>query len=173
LSGRGLCDELITRLEESYRLCCVVVCDLETSRMGAPYIHDISHLRVNHYATPGPNDKEYSHKIVIEKKQSQFSIIFVLASQYSSCSVWCIALDGFCPWVRGGCMACSRGQGGFRCDEDVYPSSYAQRIVEILQPPFFLASLVFWLFLASMVFGITLSPVHVCTHFGTLVLKVV
>jgi len=29
-SGRGLCDELITRPEESYRLCCVVVCDLET-----------------------------------------------------------------------------------------------------------------------------------------------
>jgi len=23
------------------------VCDLETSRMGAPYIYDISHLRVN------------------------------------------------------------------------------------------------------------------------------
>ena len=33
LSGRGLCDGLITRPEESYRLCCVVVCDLETSRM--------------------------------------------------------------------------------------------------------------------------------------------
>jgi len=47
LSGRGLCDELITRPEESYRLCCVIVCDLETSRMGAPYIYDISHLRVN------------------------------------------------------------------------------------------------------------------------------
>jgi len=46
LSGRGLCDELITRPEESYRLCYVVVCDLETSRMGAPYIYDISHLRV-------------------------------------------------------------------------------------------------------------------------------
>ena len=26
LSGRGLCDGLITRLEESYRMCCVVVC---------------------------------------------------------------------------------------------------------------------------------------------------
>jgi len=26
-------DELITRPEESYRLWCVVVCDLETSRM--------------------------------------------------------------------------------------------------------------------------------------------
>ena len=46
LSSRGLCDELITRPEESYRLCCVVVCDLETSRMGAPYIYDISRLRV-------------------------------------------------------------------------------------------------------------------------------
>jgi hypothetical protein len=38
LSGRGLCDELIIRPEESYRLCCVVVCHLETSRIGAPYI---------------------------------------------------------------------------------------------------------------------------------------
>ena len=49
LSGRGLCDELITRVEESYRMCCVVVCDLETSRIGAPciYIYDISNLRVN------------------------------------------------------------------------------------------------------------------------------
>ena len=31
LSGRGVCDELITRPEESYRVWCVVVCDLETS----------------------------------------------------------------------------------------------------------------------------------------------
>jgi len=31
LSGRGLCDELIIRPEDSYRLLCVVVCDLETS----------------------------------------------------------------------------------------------------------------------------------------------
>ena len=31
LSGRGLCDELITRLEESYRLWSVVEFDLETS----------------------------------------------------------------------------------------------------------------------------------------------
>ena len=46
LSGRGLCDELITRPEESYRLCCVIVCDLQTSRIGASYIYDISNLRV-------------------------------------------------------------------------------------------------------------------------------
>jgi len=36
LSGRGVCDELITRPEESYPLWCVVVCDLETSRMRRP-----------------------------------------------------------------------------------------------------------------------------------------
>jgi hypothetical protein len=33
LSGRGLCDELITRPEESYRLWSVVVCDLETTKI--------------------------------------------------------------------------------------------------------------------------------------------
>ena len=55
LSGRGLFDELITRPEESNRLWCVVVCDLETSRISAPYMYiyiyiytyDISSLRVN------------------------------------------------------------------------------------------------------------------------------
>jgi hypothetical protein len=51
LSGRGLCDELITRPEESCRMCCVVVCDLETSRMVAPYIYDVSHLRVKCYVS--------------------------------------------------------------------------------------------------------------------------
>jgi hypothetical protein len=45
-SGRGLCNQLITRPEESYRLRCLV-CDLETSRIGAPYIYDIRSLRVN------------------------------------------------------------------------------------------------------------------------------
>jgi len=53
LSGRGLCDELITRPGESYRLCCVVVCDLETSTIGAPYIYiyiyKISCLRVKDF----------------------------------------------------------------------------------------------------------------------------
>ena len=50
--GRTPLDKLITRSEESYRLCYVVVCDLETSRMCAPYIYDISHLRVKHSTCP-------------------------------------------------------------------------------------------------------------------------
>jgi hypothetical protein len=37
LSGRGLCDELITRPEESYRLWCVIACELETSRIRRPW----------------------------------------------------------------------------------------------------------------------------------------
>jgi hypothetical protein len=55
LSGRGHCDELITRPEECYRLWCVVVCDLETSRIGAPYIYIyISSLSVNDLNTDIP-----------------------------------------------------------------------------------------------------------------------
>ena len=56
---------------------------------------------------------------------------------------------------------------------EVFPSNHAQRTIEILQLPFFLASLVFWLFLVSMVFVITVSVVHVCIHFGTPALNVV
>ena len=37
LSGRCLCDELITLPEKSYRLLCVVECDLETSWMRRPW----------------------------------------------------------------------------------------------------------------------------------------
>jgi hypothetical protein len=37
LSGRDLYDELITRLEESYRLWCVNVCNLQTSWMKGPW----------------------------------------------------------------------------------------------------------------------------------------
>ena len=60
LSGRGLGDELITRPEESYRMCCVVVCDLETSRMGAPYIYDISRLRVKLFSFVGTSLMAYT-----------------------------------------------------------------------------------------------------------------
>jgi len=37
LWGRGLCDEPITGPKESYQLWCVVVCDLESSRMRRPW----------------------------------------------------------------------------------------------------------------------------------------
>jgi hypothetical protein len=37
LSGRGLCDGPITRPEESYRLWCVLVCDVGTTVMRRPW----------------------------------------------------------------------------------------------------------------------------------------
>jgi len=36
LLGTGLCDELITVPDESYRLWCVVMCGLEIARIGSP-----------------------------------------------------------------------------------------------------------------------------------------
>ena len=46
LSGRGLCDELITRPEESYRLWCVVVCDLENLMNEEPYPINVIELKI-------------------------------------------------------------------------------------------------------------------------------
>ena len=46
LSGRGLCDELITRPEESYRLWCVVVCDLENLMNEEPYPINVIELDI-------------------------------------------------------------------------------------------------------------------------------
>ena len=38
-----------------------------------------------------------------------------------------VALNGFCPWVRRGCIACSKGRDGFQYGEGVYPDNHAQR----------------------------------------------
>jgi len=59
LSGRCLCDELITRPEESYRLWYVVVCDPETSRMRRPW------PALSRSAPPPPPEKGFLTKDVI------------------------------------------------------------------------------------------------------------
>jgi len=46
LSGRGLCEELITRPEESYRLWCMVVCDLENLMNEEPYPVTVIELNI-------------------------------------------------------------------------------------------------------------------------------
>ena len=87
LSGRGLCDELITHPEESYRLWCVVVCDLESSRIGAPYIYiyDISNLRVNaRHSCNGPKALGYLLYSISLRPISEFS----LADDISMPSTW-------------------------------------------------------------------------------------
>jgi len=56
LSGRGLCDELITRPEESYRLWCVVVCDQDTSK--------------TRRLKPDTGLRKYNQKVVTSGKQT-------------------------------------------------------------------------------------------------------
>jgi hypothetical protein len=48
---RNLCDELIFRLEESYRLWCVVECDLETSWMRSPWPTGGCRAKTNNWCT--------------------------------------------------------------------------------------------------------------------------
>jgi len=62
LSGRGLCDGLITRPEESYRLW-RVVCDLETSKM----------TRLN----PATGYGKYNQRVVTPWKQTNKHIIIL------------------------------------------------------------------------------------------------
>jgi hypothetical protein len=50
LSGRGLCDELITRPEESYRLWCVVVCDIEKANI-------VNEVAKGHWGVIAPREK--------------------------------------------------------------------------------------------------------------------
>ena len=53
LSGRVLCDGLITRPEESYRLWRVVVCDLETSNKEAKARYWAVENTTERVVTPG------------------------------------------------------------------------------------------------------------------------
>jgi len=70
LSGRGLCDELITRLGEYYRLWRVVVCDQETSNTRrlkpATGLWKIQPLWV---VTPGKQQQQLNNYIVIHYAQ--------------------------------------------------------------------------------------------------------
>ena len=103
LSGRGLCDELITRPEESYRLCCVVVCDLETSKMGAPYIYGISRLRVN------------GHRLPCKAWNSRWSASEI-SRRFSKHSYWMSLLrfansTDWAPLLQGGRYGCNQPTG--------------------------------------------------------------
>ena len=91
LSGRGLCDEVITRPEESYRLCCVVVCDLETSRIDAPYIYiyiyiyDISSLRVK-FGDGNTFDMMTCKCVSKDKRREKCQLITCCESTEEKCS---------------------------------------------------------------------------------------
>ena len=71
LTGRGLCDKLITRPEQSYRLWCVVVCDLENL----------------------VNEEALTHWGLLQKKWLEKSAV-QLDFKLSPCSVCCMFSSG-------------------------------------------------------------------------------
>ena len=72
LSGRGLHDALIMRLEESYRLWCFVVCDLETSRTMRP------RPALGRSATGGKNIE--MHNYVVIQDTQLINAVYLLSS---------------------------------------------------------------------------------------------
>ena len=88
VSGRGLCYELITRPEKSYRLWCVVVCDLENLK------NEEAMTRVG---SQRHSKKMDNYKILEVKLFSVCDVMYTAAlwcvcDVYSSCMVclWCI-----------------------------------------------------------------------------------
>jgi hypothetical protein len=109
LSGRGLCDELITRPEESYRLWCVVMCDLETSRIGAPYIYiyiyiyNISSLRVKALiSTDLKGEKVRNVSIIMTFLACSLpSLNCVILCIELCCSVYFLCVNVYCTTATG------------------------------------------------------------------------
>ena len=62
LSGRGLCDGLITHPEESYRLWRVVVCDLETSNEEAKARYGVVKNTTKRVVTPRKQTNNNKHR---------------------------------------------------------------------------------------------------------------
>jgi len=108
LSGRGLCDELITRPEESYRLCCVVVCDLETSRIGAPYMYDIRTLRVKDWRSFTPILHVLLHRVLV-KTEPVWPLFMARRQSITAAPVpMSISLPPtLCGACGGQCMSCT------------------------------------------------------------------
>jgi hypothetical protein len=99
LSGRGLCDGLITRPEESYQLWRVVVCDQETSKTRwLKPATGLWKIQPRWVVTPGKQIVRRSSHKDSNRERTKFSIIFVLASQYrSKCKV--DPLPSGAPWA--------------------------------------------------------------------------
>jgi len=100
LSGRGLCDELITSPEESYRLWCVVVCDLDTSRMRRPWPSEWG------WAGLYTKNKQ-TNKVTLHPSRQMQTIISWIANRVTSVKCnWILYMTLYCltylltPWCK-------------------------------------------------------------------------
>jgi hypothetical protein len=95
LSGRGLCDRLITRPEESYRLWRVVVCDQETSKNEEAKAR---YRAVENTTTMGCNarktDKQFYSCLFLILSSFIFRKVYICLSLLST-NRFCFALSSF------------------------------------------------------------------------------
>ena len=96
LLGRGLCDELITHPEESYRLWCVVLCELETSRMRRPW-HALGRR-----ATGKKKDGWYQKSGLLYERCGNVTFVIVnLVKSLSFKKCWITRLKNSINWLTG------------------------------------------------------------------------
>ena len=76
LSGRGLCDGLITRPEESYRLWCFLVYNLGTSRIRRLKLIKGCKFRIE-------DEEEEEETLIIEIFSKYPSFVWIFAAQYA------------------------------------------------------------------------------------------
>ena len=92
LSGRGLCDGLITRPEESYRLWCVVVCDQETLNEEAKARYGAVENTTPRVVTPR---KQINNTVSLYFDGCRVSVCFFMAIEYCICiflRLWSICI---------------------------------------------------------------------------------
>ena len=104
LSGRNLCERLITRPEESYRLWCVVVCDLETSWMRRPWPTGAVAPKTNNvfvYVISPEDSNEEKHSVMRRNECVQvFKIKYLRIKIYkwptnAHLYLWCVLFKMF------------------------------------------------------------------------------
>jgi hypothetical protein len=84
LSGRDLCDKLITRTEESYRLWCIFECDLETLWMRRPWSTDGC-------CGGGETNFKSNHPLSFcYKNNTKVTMFCFLSPNKSNCGLWFI-----------------------------------------------------------------------------------
>ena len=102
LSGRGRCDKPISWPEESYRVWCVVVCDLETSWMRRPWptggcCAKIRRKNYNDYSTKLNSSSRL--RAVQKSSRHAYDNFMVTVPAYRVFRIGCVKIQDAILWV--------------------------------------------------------------------------
>jgi hypothetical protein len=102
LSGGGLCDELITRPEESYRLWRVVVCDLETSKEEAKARYRAVNTNPQCVVTPRKKNRMLEVLDCLLHNYCSYLFIYILSVEPRQLSRWKVRVGWFRVRIKAG-----------------------------------------------------------------------